>query len=325
MRWILVLTAACTLPTGDDANEPSDSPADDTVTIEEVEETCRSTVRRFEPIDSATDVVLEIVINVTFDDVLPEDAVLEVTGPDGTVEGEHRRGPNGRALSFVPDELQPLTTYTVRAPSCDITEEASFTTGLRPIVPEDLVGNTWVVRWDTLIWNEPAGANALTALAGFDVIMAEMMAARQGGDLLRMAGAGGYATGGTHIPECANDIVPADLDFEQNPVFATSATTLAIPIDATNPPTIFTVHEFRIRGTFIDDGDTIEDFRATGLIDMRGISTLLGGFDPCALFSLAGSDCQACPDGVEECIWTDIEAPEASVDPMASISDWCEI
>lgn len=326
MRSILVAIAlaACTPTVDDPTTEDTDPGAVDTVD-QPVEEACDVLPDQFDPLHDATDIPVDVTPMIAFTDAAETTAEIDLTGPDGPVDGALSWTDQGALATFTPDEpLLPETTYIFRASNCDTVEEAWFTTGLPPIDADALVGTTWVVPWPTLIWDEPGGAATLAALADFDVIMAELLGAVRAGDQLRMVGAGGYDIGGgAYLPECVNDVVPADFDFSQNPIFSTTESTLSIPLDATTVPTIIVVHEFRFRGTFVDEGASIQDFRSTGLIDLRGVGTLLGGVDACLLFQLAGSSCQACPDGVEQCIWMDVRSNDAVAADGASITASC--
>jgi hypothetical protein len=323
LLWTLAVVACVDSTTEPDPTDTVTNPVD--TVVDTVEAPCGGVPEVFAPEHDDDRIPVNVTPTVAFADVAEGQAVVELAGPDGPVEGAVTWNDLGDEATFTPAEpLLPETTYIFRAEHCDVVEEAWFTTGLPPIDAEALVGTTWVVPWSTLVWEEPGGADTLAALADFDVIMAELLGAEQVGDQLRMAGAGGYDLGGgTYLPECVNDVVPADFDFSQNPIFSTTETTLSIPIDATTVPVVIEVHEFRFRGTFVDDGATIDDFRSTGLIDLRGVGTLLGGVDACLLFQLAGSSCQACPDGVAQCIWMDVRSNDAVAADGASITEWC--
>ncbi len=285
------------------------------------EEPCTSVITGLEPGDGSDIVPVDAPIRARFRPAAPADAwSLDLVGVPGSV----RLSDDGRIATFEPDEpLEPNTTYTLEATVCDREGGSVFTTGSELVDPTALIGRTWAVPWRQLRWAAPSGANLFAALVQFDAILVELLDVAPGGTDLRMLGTAGYRTGATFRPECFNEAVPGDMDFESNPFFTTGATTFVIPVDATVVPTIITVHEFRFSGTFVDGGDTIEDFNGTGLLDTRGIDVLVAPLDACLVFGLAGSPCVACPDGVPACVWADATAGEAAWSPGSSVTLGC--
>ena len=314
----LVVLLACAAPSEDPTITP-DPPVDDDTESAAVLDVCEAHVDRVSPGDGAEGVSLEVVVEVGFTPAPPADRwALTLEG----VEGVATLSEDRRTARFVADApLEPETTYTVAAEACSEVRTASFTTGMTPVDVTDMEGSTWAAQWDEIVWISPAGAGLFASMVGFDVILIEMIDVAADGESFGMIANAGYSAGGVYLPECDNEVVPADVDYSANPAFTTGTTTLSIPIDATSPPTVVRVDDVRFDGTFVDDGDAISWLTGRGLLDTRGIGVLTAPLDPCLVFAFAGAACQACPDGVEACVWAEFQVEHAILAPGSSVSD----
>ena len=319
----LVTLTACPLvgeqqPTVDLGDNVEDT---DNVAPQPTGPPCLGKVMSISPEDGAIAVSPTTDIRVTFDTAPDEDVEVELIGVDAVLMWEDL----GTVAVLTPEEhLEAEADFTVRVEICDTTTTATFTTHFDPVDPASLVGRTWIVPWQTLNWTAPNSAAVFATFADFDAIMLELLDVTPMGGQLRMAGTGGYDLSTYYVPECRNTPVPSDVDFSDNPRFETASSSFAIPVDSTFTPTVIEVYETRFTGTFIEGGDAIAPFAASGLLDLRGVEVLISPVNACDLFAAAGSPCEVCPDGEIKCVWAAFDAARADWSPLSSVTEGCD-
>jgi hypothetical protein len=261
---------------------------------------CTTGIAWMQPGDEATHVSVDAEFTIEFSEPLPEDAVWTLN-LDG-VAGEARVSVDRMRARFFPNEsLLHRQQYTLRASVCDVVRVHDFTTSPPPVPPPDLVGRTWMMRFDELTWLSPPSAAVFAPLLDLDALLVQASAepSSSGGQELRLEVVLGEGPGHrvTPIP-CIEPVDVGRVDLSSNPVFVTAPVDLYFPFG----DELLVSPRTQIFGTFEDDGARIVEVDLIGLIDVRVLTDALPGMDICAISASLGEPCQACPDGVVGCL-----------------------
>ncbi len=287
-----------------------DIDVDGTGPAEDPSDACTAQILWVTPGDDAGEVPIHSEIEIGFSEALPMGGSweLDVIG----VEGLAALAPDRRSASFhVQDKLEHDTTYMVRAQACDNIADFDFQTLRRPIPNSALVGRTYLLDLLELDWLAPSAVDIfLPYLADLDGLMVDFAPDVERRGTLRMR-ARLSTTGHDPRPHsCAPMAILGMVDLQNNPMFSTSPEDL--PLEGPSG----TVHlgNVTIEGTIGPRGETLEDLRLHGLLDVRPIEDVSAGvLDLCAASAAIGEPCEPCPDGVNACLTTvvfAIEAPE---------------
>jgi hypothetical protein len=206
-------------------------------------------------------------------------------------------------------QLQDSTAYTLSI-ACGDGFEVPFTTSTygAPLEVDTatLVGQTYYLDLPGAKFVEPPGVGALLGLfleqpilVGVTSVDAKWI------DTLGAPGIEDGVGGATQDLDQGTWDFPA-ADFTQAPYFTTDPTDIVITysydIDYEIP-----IYGFVLEGTFSADGSSIGGGKAGGIGDTRNLGPALSlGDDPdalCKYMSGFGLVCEACPDGVEACMY----------------------
>ena len=259
------------------------------------------------PEAGATDVYYREQLQVSFT-ADPQDAIVQVLDATGTaLSNAVVTWSEGRVQAFVDVTLEPSTAYTLHVVACDVVSDYSFTTSSLgvplTILPEDLVGRTYMFRLSDANITEPA---FLDAVAGMYLIVPLLIGVTASdATTIDMLGALGYHEDDgsyTQIDGQPTWDFPAG-DFAEQPYFEAFADQITITYSDIPVP----IENFALSGTFTADGSSIAEGVATGFGDSRHMGSLVGREGDlnamCEVAEAAGVICEACSDGAEYCLW----------------------
>jgi hypothetical protein len=299
----MLLLPACS-GTSDEAKPDTGNGTVDSGDTDDTDDTDIDTDTGSETADGSTDVAIDGAIVVTFNDIAQSaDISLEPA-----VAGEVTMAADGSGATFTPSELLARdTSYAVTVEVCDDTATASFVT-VGSAVELDLTGRTYDVELDEpdLTWVSPSLGSTLVAQLTTKSLLFGVETADEAE--IDMVGAAGVDNqrGEAYQYSCTEAIDFPAVSFLSNPAFAIG------PVDASlsTGDTSFSVFNLSMSGRLNEDATALEDVTVTGLLDARPI-TESQGIDVCALLTTMGDPCVACPDGVEQCVYLEVNDASA--------------
>jgi hypothetical protein len=314
-RFLLPLFVFACTPTNDGEVAATDTDANvDTDVQDDVPLPCEASLETVLPenLEKYTDRDLEVM--VTYTDAVPKKGAwsLEIEGVSGTAALDD----DGMRATFVADD--PLafdTVYTIKASVCDNPVQDSFFWTIPEPVDETKIEHAYEMLYDDLVWVDPGVSVALHPFVQFESFLMQVVETHPGLNAFDATFTAGWDTGNI---ECGS-VVDLTADYSENPLFNTGGASLLIPVTTSVPPTTITVEDFRIEGTFRDEGDRLTDIVMRGQIDMRGFDALLGGVDACILALTFGDTCGPCQDQTNNCIPVHIESEQALIDDAFDI------
>lgn len=283
---------------------------------------CDVTIQSTFPELDAADVYYRTAIEVEFNgDESTTGSIAVTDGAGAEVAGTTTFSEDGETLVFTPDvPLTSETTYNFDVSfSCDngTAVPFSFTTGITgpSVDAAALVGNVYNVDIFSGRITKPEGiqdvAEGLLAKLDADVyVLVSPTDFDAKANTVGMSGALGTVDGDGNVVQdiCTPSIeFPIAADFAENPYFEIVADTVALPeIEGV----MLDLTDVALSGAFNPDSQSIVGVSLAGSADIRDIAPLLGSSadEACLLVNtVAGIDCETCPDGQNYCLSVEIK------------------
>jgi len=294
-----------------DADTDVDSDADTDA------DACTASVVSVDPEDNATDVDPASAVTIGFDSAVSpdQDWSLDVEGATGSAT----LSADGLSASWT-GALDPDTNYVVHASACGNEWQSTFRTAPPAIDLASLVGNTYVLDWDTVNLSEPGNGAALKLLVNIDYVLAQIISADPSGDTATALGTIGTDDGaGNAVPVC-DVAVQETADFSQNPTFSLAGDFTVVVNPTTGQQA--TIEDFQLQGLMSQDGTQITDVSLQGL---AATEQFLDGADCNSIaVALLQPTCVACTTSATgQCMLIKGTAPVAAIQPALDIQATC--
>jgi len=325
--FLAFLLAACsggkdgakdgTSDTPTDGNGDADTDADADSDADTDADACNATVASVDPEDGADGVDPSSPVIVSFDKEVgaDQDWALSVEGANGSAT----LAPDGLSATWT-GALDADSDYIVHASACGNEFQSTFRTSPPPVDLTTIVGNSFVLDWDSVILTEPGKGDALKQLINIDYVLAQITAVdttAQTADALGTIGTDDGA--GNAVPEC--DLALAQTaDFTANPFFEIAGN-MTVVVNASTGQTA-TIEDFQMRGLMSEDGTQITDVSLYGL---AATEQFLNNADCNSLaVSILSPTCVACTTSASgQCMLIEGTAPVAALQPALDIQTQC--
>jgi len=292
-----------------DADSDSDTDAD----------ACDATVVSIDPADGTHDVDPASSVVVGFDNAVAatDDWSLAVDGATGSAT----LAAHGLSATWA-GALDPDTDYVVHASACGNEFQSTFRTSPPPVDLESLVGNSYVLDWNSVTLTQPGNGAALKLLINIDYVLAQITAVDTAASTADALGTIGTDDGaGNAIPVCELALAQT-ADFSQDPYFQIEGNMTVV----VNPNTgqTATVEDFKMRGLMSQDGTQITDVELSGLAATEHFLNNADCNSP--LISFLNPTCQACTTSATgQCMLIEGTAPAAALQPALDIETQCNL
>lgn len=283
--------------TSDSAGPDSDTPTD-----------CDETITLLDPADGHRAVLLDTTVTAELGAAV-RGADITLEGPAGLVSGS--TSTSGTAVSFRPDAaLERDTQYTATATACERTDRSTFRTICDPISANDVVGRLYDLDLTDALWLAPEGFNSLVltlqALGYANNLDLLIQVDGMSSSELDLLVAIGETLDGVLQQDDNEATYRVDGDLSDNPTWR--AGPMDLKIESSGGP--FWLRDFDLQTAFSCDGDALLTVEVTSTWDLRHVQV---ESEPlCDTVQLYFPDivCQACPDGVEACLYTSLISEE---------------